>query len=493
MLRLTTSYFSYGKITMTERIPAEDLTAKVENLKQAKPQTVELYASRKKIYVKEITGFFQRIRTISLWALMGLYFLCAWIHINGSPLIHFDLPARKFHLFGTTFWPQDFVLLAWLLIICAFGLFFVTTMFGRVWCGYTCPQTAWTFIFMWLEERIEGSRNQRIKLDKSENSTAKLTKKVLKHASWLVVSFATGLTFVGYFYPMRELVPDFFSFNIADGWAYFWIAFFTVATYVNAGWMREQVCLYMCPYARFQSAMFDKDTMVVSYNPHRGEPRGSRKRGSDPKADNLGDCVDCNMCVQVCPTGIDIRDGLQYECIGCALCIDACDQVMEKMTYPKGLISYTTENALEGKTTHLVRFKSVGYLVALTVMIFAVVYSVGTRIPLELDVLRDRGSLYQFTSMGMVENTYMLKIANMAEHSRTFVVSVSGIEGITISTPTEIVIKTGDVASLPTSVEVSPDVIEKTNSEINFRVYAKDDESVYSDSENRFLGPPPIR
>ncbi len=481
---------------MTERIPAEDLSAKVDKLKQSKvpkTQTVELYASRKKIYVKEITGFFQKIRTWSLWALMGMYFACAWISVNGSPLIHFDLPERKFHLFGTTFWPQDFVLLAWLLIICAFGLFFITTMFGRIWCGYTCPQTAWTFIFMWLEERIEGSRNQRMKLDKSANTSGKVLKKVMKHGSWLLVSFATGLTFVGYFYPIRELVPDLMTFQIDSGWALFWIAFFTVATYVNAGWLREQVCLYMCPYARFQSAMFDQDTMVVSYNPHRGEPRGSRKRTTDHKSENLGDCVDCNMCVQVCPTGIDIRDGLQYECIGCALCIDACDQIMEKMNYPKGLISYTTENALDGHKTHLVRAKSVGYLTALVVMIFAVVYSVGTRIPLELDVLRDRGSLYQFTSMGLIENTYTLKIANMADVKRTFSISVSGIDGITISTPTEIDIASGAVASLPTSVEVSSDAIQKTNSEITFRVQAKDDETVQSESDNRFLGPPPVR
>jgi cytochrome c oxidase accessory protein FixG len=199
---------------------------------------------------------------------MSAYFLICWISIDGQQLVLFDLPNRQFHIFGTTFWPQDFVLLAWLLIISAFGLFFITTLFGRVWCGYTCPQTVWTFIFMWLEERIEGSRNQRIKLDQAAMSTEKLTKKSLKHLSWFLVAFATGLTFVGYFYPIRDLVPDLFTFNIASGWAFFWIMFFTVATYLNAGWMREQVCLYMCPYARFQSVMFDRDTMIVSYDPY---------------------------------------------------------------------------------------------------------------------------------------------------------------------------------------------------------------------------------
>ncbi|PID42128.1 MAG: cytochrome c oxidase accessory protein CcoG [Proteobacteria bacterium] len=479
---------------MTEKIPAQDLTDKVAKSKnKEKSKEVELYASRKKIYVKEILGFFQKIRSVSLWLLMGLYFSLCWVSINGAPIIHFDLPARKFHLFGVTFWPQDFVLLSWSLIICAFGLFFITTLFGRVWCGYTCPQTAWTFIFMWLEERIEGSRNQRIKLDKKKADGEKIRKKILKHLSWMAVAFATGLTFVGYFYPIRELIVDIFTFHVANGWAIFWIVFFTLATYINAGWMREQVCLYVCPYARFQSAMFDQDTMIVSYNPHRGETRGRRKKNVDPKEAGLGDCVDCSMCVQVCPTGIDIRNGLQYECIGCALCIDACDQIMEKMNYPKGLISYTTENALEGKKSRLLRPKSIGYFLAISVMVAAVTYSIATRIPLELDVIRDRGSLYQYTVSGLIENTYTLKIMNMADFERTFTVEVSGLEGIAISTRREVVIDSGEVASLPASVEVDPEVLTETNSEITFTVIARDNREVVAESESRFLGPPSMR
>lgn len=458
-----------------------------------KEKTVELYASRKKIYVKEITGFFQNIRSVSLWMLMVLYFSTCWIQVDGAQIVLFDLPARKFHLFGTTFWPQDFVLLSWLLIICAFGLFFVTTMFGRVWCGYTCPQTAWTFIFMWVEERIEGSRNQRIKLDKAEHSSTKLLKKTAKHFIWIFIAFATGLTFVGYFYPIRELIPDLIHLNIEDGWAYFWIAFFTVATYANAGWMREQVCLYMCPYARFQSVMFDKDTLIVSYNPERGEPRGSRKKGANPADQGKGDCIDCGMCVQVCPTGIDIRDGLQYECIGCALCIDACDQIMDKMNYPRGLISYTTEMNLEGKESHLFRPKAIGYFCLIIVMIAAIVYSVSTRVPLQLDVLRDRGSLYQTNSMGFIENSYTLKIVNMADDERTFIIATEGLDNARIISHSEIVIDEGEVASIPVVVEIDPGMLKSTNNPLRFIVKAKDNSEVEDSAESRFLGPPTYR
>ncbi|KZZ22441.1 cytochrome c oxidase accessory protein CcoG, partial [Oleiphilus sp. HI0081] len=456
---------------MSKKIPAQNIepgTQKLEVYGQDSKQadvskTVELYESRKKIYVKKIAGLFQRIRKFSLWALMAMYFSICWISINGQQLVHFDLPARKFHIYGMTFWPQEFVLLALLLIICAYGLFFVTTLFGRVWCGYTCPQTSWTFIFMWIEEKVEGSRNQRMKLDKAEFSSEKMIKKTLKHTLWLLVSFGTGLTFVGYFYPIRELVPDLFTFSVVDAWAIFWIGFFTVATYLNAGWLREQVCLYMCPYARFQSVMFDEDTLVVSYDKGRGDPRGSRKRNVDYKEQGLGDCVDCGMCVQVCPTGIDIRDGLQYECIGCALCVDACDSIMDKMKYDRGLISYTTENALIGKKSHILRPKAIAYAVLLLGMMGAFAYSVATRVPLELDVIKDRGALYQLTGLGKIENTYILKVMNMSDEPHDFDITVKGIEGIKITTPTTVSVKAGEVYTQPTSIEVDPIHMEVTH------------------------------
>ncbi|KZY28495.1 MULTISPECIES: cytochrome c oxidase accessory protein CcoG [unclassified Oleiphilus] len=481
---------------MSKKIPAQNIepgTQKLEVYGQDSKQadvskTVELYESRKKIYVKKIAGLFQRIRKFSLWALMAMYFSICWISINGQQLVHFDLPARKFHIYGMTFWPQEFVLLALLLIICAYGLFFVTTLFGRVWCGYTCPQTSWTFIFMWIEEKVEGSRNQRMKLDKAEFSSEKMIKKTLKHTLWLLVSFGTGLTFVGYFYPIRELVPDLFTFSVVDAWAIFWIGFFTVATYLNAGWLREQVCLYMCPYARFQSVMFDEDTLVVSYDKGRGDPRGSRKRNVDYKEQGLGDCVDCGMCVQVCPTGIDIRDGLQYECIGCALCVDACDSIMDKMKYDRGLISYTTENALIGKKSHILRPKAIAYAVLLLGMMGAFAYSVATRVPLELDVIKDRGALYQLTGLGKIENTYILKVMNMSDEPHDFDITVKGIEGIKITTPTTVSVKAGEVYTQPTSIEVDPIHMEVTHYDIEITVKATDNPDLVASSESRFLG-----
>lgn len=481
---------------MSKKIPLQNIepgTQKLEVYGQNSQQgdvskTIELYESRKKIYVKKITGLFQKARTLSLWLLMLAYFSICWISIDGQQLLHFDLPARKFHIYGMTFWPQEFVLLSILLIICAYGLFFVTTLFGRVWCGYTCPQTAWTFIFMWIEEKVEGSRNKRMKLDKAEFSSGKFFKKALKHLLWILVAFATGLTFVGYFYPMRELVPDLLTLSVASSWALFWIAFFTIATYVNAGWLREQVCLYMCPYARFQSVMFDEDTLVVSYDKERGDPRGSRKRDADYKEKGLGDCVDCGMCVQVCPTGIDIRDGLQYECIGCALCIDACDSIMEKMDYEKGLISYTTENRLEGKTSHIIRPKSIAYALLLSIMVGAFSYSLITRVPLELDVIRDRGALYQLTGMGKIENAFTLKIMNMSDQVQNFELSVGGLEGLSITTKTDITVQSGEIYTLPTSVEVDPKYMESSTYDIEFIIQSKDDASLRADSESRFLG-----
>ncbi|MDX1756567.1 MAG: cytochrome c oxidase accessory protein CcoG [Marinobacter sp.] len=473
---------------MSSQIPVKQIDPNPDASNNNKPETVELYASRKKIYVKEVKGLFQRIRFFSLLGLMGMYFLFCWITVNGQPLIHFDLPAREFHLFGATFFPKDFILLSGMLIISAFGLFFVTTLFGRVWCGYTCPQTVWTFIFMWVEERIEGSRNKRMKLDKALNSPEKVIKKSLKHAAWLAIALATGLTFVGYFYPIRELAVDLVTFD-ANGWAYFWVAFFTVATYMNAGWMREQVCLYMCPYARFQSVMFDPNTRVVSYDPIRGEPRGGRKKSASKEELGLGDCIDCGLCVQVCPTGIDIRDGLQYECIGCALCIDACDSVMDKMNYPRGLIRYTTENELEGKTSKLLRPRTFGYGAVLGLMIGAIVFTLTTRVAAELDVLRDRGALFNYNGRGLIENSYTLKIANLSEVPQTYQLSVTGLETLNLTTRKEVSVDSGEHLSVPAVVEVDPEVITETNNSITFRLHSLTDNTVTVETESRFVGP----
>jgi cytochrome c oxidase accessory protein FixG len=364
------------------------------------------------------------------------------MNIEGHQGVLFDLPQRKFHILWTTFWPQDLIFLGWGLIIAAFALFFVTTWLGRVWCGYTCPQTVWTAIYMWVEQSVEGERNQRIKLDQAPWSFEKVGKRFIKHVIWLGFAFLTGLTFVGYFYGIRDLAVDVIQWNVIPV-AAFWLAFFTIATYVNAGWMREQVCLYMCPYARFQSAMFDQDTLIVSYNPARGEKRGARKRGVDPGKLGMGDCIDCRMCVQVCPTGIDIRDGLQYECINCALCIDACDEIMGKMNYAKGLIAYTTENQLAGHRPHKIRPKLIGYGLMLLVMVGLFLTVLLNRTPLSLDVIRDRGRLYQETADGYVLNVYMLKVMNMSELDYRYKIAVSGLPEAELAGKSEILVEAG--------------------------------------------------
>lgn len=443
-----------------------------------------------KLYVRAIDGFFNRLRTFSLWALMLGYFLTPWISIDGRQAVLFDLPARQFHIWGITFWPQDFILLSWLLIISAFGLFTITTLAGRVWCGYTCPQTAWTFIFMWVEEKIEGNRNQRIKMDKAPNTRKKVAKKALKHTIWLAISFATAIGFVGYFYPVRELVPDLVLFSIDNSWAIFWLGFFTLATYGNAGWLRESVCTHMCPYARFQAVMFDQDTLIVSYDEARGERgtgRGTRKKDVDPVAQNIGDCVDCSVCVQVCPVGIDIRDGLQYQCIGCALCIDACDEVMDKMHYPKGLIRYTNEHALKGNEVHILRPKLIGYACALLVMVGIFIYAVFDRDPLAVDVLRDRGTLYTNSSDGRIQNSYSIKIMNMSQQPHTFTVHLTGLEKGELSGKTQILLKNGQVGTLPLNVKASSWDLKQSRTDITFVVTRDDGLEVFE--VNRFIGP----
>lgn len=470
-------------------IPVKDVTPKPEK----SSETVNMYQKREKIYVREVEGLFQKIRTWSLWALMLGYFGTAWLDWGDRQAVLFDLPARQFHIFNVTFWPQDFMLLSWALIICAFGLFTITNFAGRVWCGYTCPQSAWSFIFMWIEERAEGTRNARIKLDKEPLSATKVRKKAIKHIGWLIVAFWTGVTFVGYFTPIRELVPDLFTFGDIGSWGLFWIGFFTVATYVNAGWMREQVCIYMCPYARFQSVMYDTDTLAVSYDFNRGEPRGKRSKKAKAEGDTnqLGDCVDCSLCVQVCPTGIDIRDGLQYQCIGCALCIDACDSIMEKLDKPKGLIRYTTENELEGKKTHILRPRLFGYAAALIIMIGGLGYSIVSRTPFELDIERDRGRLYQLTVNDTIQNAYTLKLMNMSQEAHTYILSVEGLDGLRLLGNTEYSLDVNQLHETTINLEIDPEETRMPASKANieFVITNKETGEEVTREESRFIAP----
>ncbi len=417
---------------------------------------VDLYQRREKIITRHVDGVFQKLRFYTGWPLLLGYFVTPWLTWGDRQMVLFDLPARQFHILGLTFWPQDLWLLGWLLMIGAFALFTVTTIVGRLWCGYTCPQTVWTAIYMWVEQFAEGSRHQRMRLETAAWSLEKLRKRTLKHGMWLGVAALTGLTFVGYFTPIRELAWQLLTVDTAalSGWAVFWVVFFTAATYVNAGWMREQVCIYMCPYARFQSAMIDRDTLIVSYDDQRGEPRSSRKRGT---ASVAGDCIDCQLCVQVCPTGIDIRDGLQYQCIGCAHCIDACNQVMDKMGSPRDLISYTTLNALEGGPVRWLRPRSIGYAAVVVTLVVAFLFAVTMRAPMAFDVLRDRGALYNKLPDGRIANDYQLKVMNKGQQDARFQLNVLAPAWVHIATAASFELAPGEVRNLPLVLTANPE------------------------------------
>ncbi|WP_019339292.1 cytochrome c oxidase accessory protein CcoG [Stutzerimonas stutzeri] len=467
---------------MTEQIPVRNVTP------PAKPDASgDLYAAREKIYTRAFSGLFRNLRLVGGALLFLLYFGTVWLTWNGRQAVWWDLPERKFYIFGATFWPQDFILLSALLIICAFGLFFITVFAGRIWCGYTCPQSVFTWVFMWAEKVTEGDRNQRMKLDKAPMSANKFLRKAAKHSIWLAVSLAIGITFVGYFTPIRDLVPDLVTFQVG-GWAAFWVGFFALATYGNAGYLREQVCIYMCPYARFQSVMFDKDTLIVSYDPRRGERRGPRKKDADYKAMGLGDCIDCTMCVQVCPTGIDIRDGLQVECIGCAACIDACDTIMDKMNYPRGLISYTTEHNLSGQKTRLVRPRLIGYAVALTAMMGVFAYAVSDRALVKLDVLKDR-VLYRENEQGRIENVYTLKVMNKAQTEQTFIIEAVGLEGLQYEGRNQIRAEAGELVTVPVELSVAPEQLPSSTNEVVFHIRSADDSTIEDEADSRFIGP----
>ncbi|MEO5796043.1 MAG: cytochrome c oxidase accessory protein CcoG, partial [Rhodoferax sp.] len=376
---------------MRKVIPISVVAADSEEL-------VSLYAAQPKIYPRSVQGLFARWRWGMVFLTQLVFYGLPWLQYGERQAVLLDLAARRFYLFGLVLYPQDFIYLTGLLVVSALSLFLFTAVAGRLWCGFTCPQTVYSEIFMWIERRIEGDRGARMRLDGGALSPTKLGKKAAKHAVWLLLSLWTGFTFVSYFTPTQELLQESLQLNFGS-WEVFWGLFYSAATYGNAGFMREQVCKYMCPYARFQSAMFDKDTLIVSYDTNRGEPRGARSRKADPATLGLGSCVDCTLCVQVCPTGIDIREGLQYECIGCAACIDGCDQVMDKMGYPKGLIRYSTENALkqhlpaQGILKRIFRPRVLVYTAVLWAIIIAALVTLYQRVPLKVDVIRDRGNV----------------------------------------------------------------------------------------------------
>ena len=447
----------------------------------------ERYKPGDQIYVRKQKGFFQRLRQRMNLVYFAFFLLLPWLQFDGHQAVLFDISEQRFTLWSLTLWPQDLTLLAWLFILGAFLLFFVTTFLGRVWCGYMCPQTVWTLIFIWFEEKIEGTANQRRKLDQQKMNLNKFIRKFMKHSAWLLFSLLTAMTFAGYFSPMQALFIDVLTFNTSMVMAGI-LAFFTFATYGNAGWMRETMCLHMCPYSRFQSAMFDKDTVTVTYDNQRGENRGARGRKQDHKALGLGDCIDCNLCVEVCPTGIDIRNGLQYECINCGACADACNGVMDKMRYPQGLIRYTTEHELQGKKVHFVRSKLIGYGILLLIMTTMLVLEIVNRVPLSLDIIRDRTELAKENFNGEIENVYTLKILNMSQTDNTYKLSVKGIENTIWHGKQEVTVKAATVYTLPISISVDPYELKSYMTDITFTVeQISPDNEAKIEHESRFF------
>jgi cytochrome c oxidase accessory protein FixG len=435
-----------------------------------------LYRKEPKIYPRQVTGRFARLREIAVWVLLGLFYLLPWITIGGKQAMLFDLPARKFYLFGLTFWPQDFVYLALLLITAGLSLFFFTALAGRLWCGFACPQTVWTEVFIWIERWIEGDRPKRMKLDAAPWTTGKILRKTGKQAVWIVFAAWTGFTFVGFFTPIRELGQNVLTLSLGP-WETFWTIFYAFATYGNAGFLREQVCKYMCPYARFQSAMFDQDTLIISYDTERGEPRGGRRKSVDRAAAGLGDCINCTLCVQVCPTGIDIRDGLQYECIACAACVDVCDQVMDKMEYPRGLIRYTTENALKHGDTHIFRPRVLVYGLLLLAIFTGTVWSMTTRVPLRADLIRDRNALYRELPGGVVENVYTLKITNMDARGHRYVMAVLNNDQVEIDLGRPLELAAEEVAGISVRLRL-PQSAGQGVQTLDIELQASDDPSI---------------
>jgi len=467
-----------------KQIPVNDITPP----KKTAVETYDLYAKREHIYVKFYKGIFKNFRIVSGALMLILFYGSPWLQWNGRQAILFDLPNRQFHVFNATFWPQDFMLLSGLLIILAFVLFVVTVFAGRLWCGYACPQFVWTWLFIWAERIAEGDRNQRIKQDKKPMTKPLFLRKSAKHFIWFFLAVTTALAFVGYFTPIRELTPSFLNFELGP-WEFWWIGFIAVATYGNAGWLREQVCIYMCPYARFQSVMFDSDTLIISYDEKRGENRGKRSRKTDHKAAGLGDCIDCHHCVNVCPTGIDIRDGLQVECVACGACVDACDDIMTRVGYEKGLIKYTTENQLNGGSTKIIRPKLIAYFVIVLGMMAYFAYIIFDRVPIEVDVHRDRGQLFTQVSEQIIENSYSLKIANKSNQDHKYTITITGIIGIELISRASIFVEAGKLIDYPIQVRANTDEISKRNTDIIIQVKSDSNAEIHSEIESRFIAP----
>ncbi len=445
----------------------------------SQPVTRSLYEPHQKIYPRNITGFYKNWRWAMVWITQIVFYGIPWLAWGQRQAVLLDISTHRFYIFGLVLYPQDLIYLVIILIISALALFLFTAVAGRLWCGFSCPQSVYTKIFLWIEGLVEGDRAARLRLDSGKLTTNKLSKKVLKHALWITFSAWTGFTFLGYFSPIRDLATHITQFSLSP-WETFWICFYAFATYGNAGFLREQICKHMCPYARFQSAMFDNDTLIVTYDEERGEPRSGRSRKIDVKETGLGDCIDCSFCVQVCPTGIDIRDGLQQECISCGLCVDACNSIMDKMEYPRGLIRFSTQNALtnhwseEQVLKKILRPRVLIYSALLLLMSAGLVYSLATRLPFKVDVIRDRGVMSRIAPGGKVENVYQLQITNASEKVESFTIAVTGLEGLALASKSEFSVDAAESRMVAVSLQIEDGSIKSGSHPIIFEITARD-------------------
>ena len=436
-----------------------------------------MYEAQAKIYPRNTAGFFKNWRWVMIWVTQIVFYGVPWLQWGERQAMLLDISTHRFYIFGLVLYPQDLIYLVIILIISALALFLFTAVAGRLWCGFSCPQSVYTEIFLWMERKIEGDRAARIRLDESKFGIKKLYTKSLKHLAWISFSIITGFTFLGYFSPIRDLLHSIIEIRLSP-WETFWICFYGLATYGNAGFLREQVCKHMCPYARFQSAMFDSDTLIVTYDQERGEPRSGRSRKVDAKQEGLGDCIDCNFCVQVCPVGIDIRNGLQYECISCGLCVDACNSIMDKMNYARGLIRFTTQNGLaQHWTKHQVlqkvlRPRVLIYSALLLLLSAGLVVSLAIRPAFKVDVNRDRGVMSRLVSGGKVENVYQLQITNVTEAKETYRVSVTGIDGLSMASQTDFTVEPANERLVAVSLQIVDGAIRSGTHPIMFEVEA---------------------
>jgi len=444
--------------TASTGAPADDAAVRI----------VSLYQKQKKIYARAVSGWFAGWRWALVWITQLVFYGLPWLEWNSRQAVLFDLGARRFYIFGLVLYPQDFIFLTGLLIISAYALFLFTTVAGRLWCGYACPQTVYTEIFMWVERHLEGDRPQRMKLDAAPWGVNKLLRKGGKQLAWIAIGLWTGFTFVGYFTPIQTLAVQVLNLGLGP-WEWFWTLFYGFATYGNAGYMREQVCKYMCPYARFQSAMFDPDTLIITYDAARGDPRGNngkRSKKDGTKPEGLGDCIDCGLCVQVCPTGIDIRNGLQYECIGCAACIDVCDGVMDKMNYPRGLIRYDTERGMAENAPRATLWKRVFrprvlvYTAILGLICTALLVALLLRTPFKVDVVRDRGALARVVEDGWVENVYRVQVMNATERTQVYRITARGLQGLQLDRQQPVTLAPAEARWVAVALRVPPEAAE---------------------------------